>query len=659
MCNLRVIFAVTEGHFDDLDTVRTRCDDAYWLDAPYGEGGVEPEEALSFLGRYLNASRLEPDEIEKAWTRRHSDDWLPNACTPCAYVDECHEAFGRTSEGFGLYPLNAAAAGRFVEALSSERFDPRDVVREVINRFLLQGAADMRQRPLAFPSDAALATFDRNTNPLPPLVAAELRNVRPTDHERIMNILRYWSENDAYARVKEAILESFGVEPSELDLEALRSLGGGMNPGARSERKKDPSEPRSDLDSQLSGQWRGHFLELAKWMGSELSARATNDLRNLVFKTILANLQLDATPIHIGPDFGSRFRAEIHIGIEGTVTQQNLDTAIVIVKRNETNAAALQGLILAAELNTHQYSQASNFRRLVASKIECWTGQVAERLTSTPSPSVVASVEGLIVASTIAGLATETRAPTDFLDAIFQPLSEPVASQVPRSERWTNLTDLARTLIPKLRGLVEAEFGESRGVRGNVRAIQADRLLPIIASFSKAWRLESPDPAIAPLMRNVATAVDQEWAFLTANVSDVVPFIDRERTWQDQTAKVIGALRLAHNAGRLGDTTSLDELTSVAARASNGALQSLFVVADLVAKERSLPEKLVALASELPAHVSNVHAFTTMAGSAIDGVEADLLGRQTAGGPTDMESITTRVLDATTQFAVIAKELAE
>ena len=67
MCNLRVIFAVTEGHFDDLDTVRTRCDDAYWLDAPYGEEGVDRDEALSFLGRYLNSSRLEPTDVEQSW----------------------------------------------------------------------------------------------------------------------------------------------------------------------------------------------------------------------------------------------------------------------------------------------------------------------------------------------------------------------------------------------------------------------------------------------------------------------------------------------------------------------------------------------------------------------------------------------------------------
>ena len=85
MCNLRLLFAVTEGHFDSLDTVRTRCEDAYWFDSEYGEGGVTTEDAVAFVGRYLNAARLAPERIEEDWQGRSGEKgWAANACTPCA-----------------------------------------------------------------------------------------------------------------------------------------------------------------------------------------------------------------------------------------------------------------------------------------------------------------------------------------------------------------------------------------------------------------------------------------------------------------------------------------------------------------------------------------------------------------------------------------------
>ena len=135
LCGLRVLFAVTEHHFDELDTVRTRCDDAYRLDTAYGPDGVGQQEAMSFLGRYLNACRQDPAEVENLWADRQSDAWMPNACDTCDHQVHCHETFGGSEEGYGLYPYNPAAVNRFVESLSGERFDPREVVKELVNRF--------------------------------------------------------------------------------------------------------------------------------------------------------------------------------------------------------------------------------------------------------------------------------------------------------------------------------------------------------------------------------------------------------------------------------------------------------------------------------------------------------------------------------------------
>ena len=115
LCALRLLFAVTEGHFDGLDTVRTRCNDAYWLDASYGPEGVSEEEAVSFLGRYLNACRQQPADVDERWSNRQGEAWLPNACDACEYQVHCHETFGTSEEGYGLW-LDPAIAENAVYA---------------------------------------------------------------------------------------------------------------------------------------------------------------------------------------------------------------------------------------------------------------------------------------------------------------------------------------------------------------------------------------------------------------------------------------------------------------------------------------------------------------------------------------------------------------
>lgn len=664
MCSLRVIFAVTEGHFDNLDTVRTRCDDAYWLDAPYGADGVDLDEALSFLGRYLNSSRLDPDSVEGAWQQRHDDNWLANACTPCPHRDLCHETFGTSAEGYGLYPLNPSAAGRFVEAVSRERFDPRDVVRELINRFLLHGAVDLRQAE--FPSDAALATFDRTTEPLAPLVASELQSRRPVDHERIINTLRYWSDSDEPTNVKEATFSAFAIDLEELDLRSLQQRVGVTTPAGQQQstasRDENRGSVRQTVDARLPSRWRSRFKELAQWgSGGDLSARATNDLRNLIHKTVIANLEVGSTPVDLGAEFSARrFRAESDIGFVGTVTRQTLGSAVIVVDRNETNAAALQGLILEAELDTSEIAEADAYRRLVADKVEEWIATVSMKLVGPARPGVVAAVEGLIVATTVVGHASGARTATDYLAAMFRPVGPDVHTQLlPRSDRWAELTSQARTLIPKLRTLVEAEFGESRGVRGNVRAIQADRLLPIIETFTTTWTLESTDASITPLMRTVAPALDYEWSSLQRRVTEAAPHVDRDRPWPDQMEKAMAVLRSAHNAGRLRDQTALEELGRFLTVDPDTVVKSFHEAVELVAKDLTLQKKLAVVASSLPDDVAVVHRFVTRAAAAIEGVERDLKERQAAsGGATDMEAVVAKVLETTAEFVDVAKELA-
>lgn len=661
MCSLRMIFAVTEGHFDDLDTVKTRCDDAYWLDAPYGEDGVDQQEAVSFVARYFNAARLDPKEIDAAWAGRakNDDNWLRNACKRCSQQVVCHETFGASREGYGLYPLNGVATGRFVRALSSERFDPRDIVREVISRLLRQGSADMRQD--RFPSASTVSPFEQNSAALAPLIKETVRRLRPIDSDRVNNVLQYWSDADSPANVSAGVLEAFGVGDFVNELASLRSLDdSNEDPIGTSITDDQPkTSRRSAIEERLTPQPRKQFAELTKWSNnqSDLSASTFRGLRKLIHGTIQQNLEFGSNPVNLGDEFDAYCLRDVDIVIKGTVTQQTVDNPVVVVDRDE--ASALQALILAKELGSEDWPQAAVFRRTLAGAIEKWTSAVTARLSQPTTPSTTAAVSGTIVASALTGDLSRSAAPADYVSALFSVTEAPAVSPE-RSATWTALVAKALDVKTRYQKQIEAEFGEARGKTGGIRMVQADRLLPIVRSFASSWELNSNDPAIAGFLRSVAPVVDQEWQKLQAQVTEAKPLVDSDsrRSWADQTGKVLTVLRVAHQAGRLRDGNAVEELTTLAARDPERVLRSLAEAAELLTGEATLQDKLALLASDVPVHVAVVHRFAIRAAAAIESVERDLAARQTqAGGATDMEKAVTRVLESTNLFDKAVKGL--
>lgn len=660
MCSLRMIFAVTEGHFDDLDTVKTRCDDAFWLDAPYGDDGVDQQEAVSFVARYFNAARLDPKEIDTEWAGRKKGDhnWLRNACTLCPQQVICHETFGASREGYGLYPLNDAAAGRFVRALSTERFDPRDIVRDVINRLLLQGSADMRQG--RFPSALTVSPFDQNTESLAPLIKDEVRKRRPIDADRVTNVLQYWSDGNSPADVSGAVLEAFGVGDFGSEMVSLRSLQG-SDEGLvdTSSMRRTSTTRRSALEERLKPATYKQFVELSKWSSkqSDLSASTFRELRKLIHATVQYNLEFGSVPVNLGAEFDSYCLREIDIFIRGAVTQQTVDNPIIAVERDE--ASALQALILAKELGSEDWPQAAVFRRTLAGAIEKWTTAVTARLALPTAPSTEAAVLGMIVASAVTGDLSRAAVPADYVSALFSVTEARAASSV-RSAKWTALVAKAFDVKTRHQKQIQAEFGEARGRSGGIRMVQADRLVPIVKRFAVTWDLDSVDPAIAAFLRTVGPVVDDEWQALKAQVIAAQPLVDpeRQRSWADQTAKILSVLTVAHHGGRLSDGNAVEELTKLACRDPERVLRSFAEAVELSTRDATLQEKIAILASDVPVHVAVVHDFAVRAAAAIQGVELDLATRQTeAGVANDVEKAVTRVLEAASRFDQSVKGL--
>ena len=652
LCKLRILFAVTEHHFDGLDTVRTRCDDAYWLDSTYGSEGVDSNEAASFLGRYLNACRLDPAHLESDWNSNNGTDQISNACDECSFRIGCHEAFGVSAEGFGLYPFNLTAIDKLVASLSPDRFDPRLVVRELVNRFLLIGGNDIPRGE--FPSGDLLAVFDKESNPVDNLTVTELQTKRPSDYLRLVNALRYWSEDGQ--QIGDTILDAFGVAPFDgVEAKEPRKPPGRKPPSKGEEAEEEPetSAGEASVEDRLRSPWKNLFGELRQWSGNQLglSATATNRLRRLVHKAVIQNLDFGPLPVNLGKEFEStRFQVG-DIYIVGSVTDQgDRDRATIVIEQESATASALQGLILLAELPDGEYPREDRFRQEAAKCIEEWTRTVRSALEQAPPPSVVAAVQGLLVCAAILGNCEDPNEADGYLRALFVRPSQ--TDDYHRGEKWQKLAIEAKDAYARLRPTIDTYFGDARGTTGSARAVRADLLLEIIQGFTAKWIMKSTDPAINRLMRSVSPALDDEWELLTGRIEGVVSLLDPDRGWKEQTARVMELIEAAHRAGRLNDPEAMSELNSLVEQTEDNSHRLLLRGAELIAADLNLGERLGVAASQLPTVAAATGRFVSRAQQLMDAISSDLEERRSAEpGEDDLKDIVEGVLAATDRLS--------
>ncbi len=660
LCELRILFAVTDGHFDGLDTVRTRCDDAYYLDTRYDPEDpedVDREEAMSFLGRYLNVCRQDPAQIDSAWVDRQSDAWVPNACDECDHQLHCHETFGRSEEGYGLYPYNPAAVNRFVTALSSERFDPREIVRELVNRFLIVATTDLERGD--FPSDELVKSFNESSDPVDPVVQSELRSGRPSDYVRIVNSMRYWSEDST---VRDEILAAFGLDAlGEREISRpprSRSRGKSTSVKASNRSKRGRvDDGEMTLASQLRSPWSRIFGDLSTWASNQkdLSAIATSSLKKLVHRSILQNLDFNALPTNLGADFDDqkRFDDVKHIRIAGSVTDQHLGDPIIVIKQDAHSAAALQGLILLAELpDIDDYSD--NYRRQAAQYLEEWTLCIVSRLEQSPELATFEAITGLLICAVVSGTCEDASDPHDYLANLFG--AAYLADCTHRSLKWQDLVKMTDDNYRRLRPVVEAHFGEARGTGGS-RAIRADQILTVIRDFTESWSFESSDSAIDRFMRSVRSTVEDEWKNLEL-LAGAELLVDLNRSWSEQSERMLELIETAHRLGRLRDYNAMSDLKALASSIDENAHVVLLSAAELVGSNPSFIERLRVVASNLPEIVKSISRFLTRAEQAMDGIVKDLDEQRTGRSEDEsIEMITSDIQDELSRLEEAIEEL--
>lgn len=568
LCAIRVAMAVTTGYFATLAaTFSTRGEFAghvYSLDVPMSQAGrgVAHEDVADFVGGYLNAARLGQDQLETALAEAGPDRethrrWVPNACDECPHQDTCHEAFGTTRDGLGLYPFNAAALDLAVESRSPRIFDPRRILGTVVRYTLDQHRTDLKRGE--FPSSSFLQHFAAPH--LPPLAAEVVEDVRaadPQDADRRVALLTLWGGRpNSIVNLEHGIHEAFSLpELADADLHRPRRSPGTAQPTPT----VGTAEPASELPQKV----QRRLADIDQWSGgtTQLDQALAGDLRRYLHAAVTAHVDWNAELLHPTEEAVGRngqFFRHASFRIENALGGGALPSTSVpiVIPASATSATLLQAIVLHEHHGDWRFERGDERLRQLLTRLEEWGAQVVAAVRRGGAAASIewdplsTAVELLMFAARIADIpGSHSNLNADLVDALVADSATPA---VRRGNAWDRLVDACVSdSRRKVRDSLLARVGARQGT-GRPQAIDLTAILPAVTAFKRTWTLTVP-PADAP----------KEYRRLHADIESrldeaLAEELERVRAWCERVTEWLPAEATAVEIA--------DEFASAAAKA--------------------------------------------------------------------------------------------
>lgn len=238
-CRLISIIGVTDGYYADRfpDNIRERITHVLTLNA---SGRTESdlmqdsEVRAEFAARYLNAMRLNQNDLT-AWAEHGArPDALPSACAECQFLGDCHTSFGSVQlkvagapgPFVGLYPFSRTALDtlyRFLKEGVSRT--PRTFLNSIL-AYIIQSHGDKigaRQFP---PPAVELATDIDSPSFSPPGHERVVLDQGGEAAKRLSTLFLIWGNRNVYQSIQDGVLTVGGVHPFVFRAFRLPSFAG-------------------------------------------------------------------------------------------------------------------------------------------------------------------------------------------------------------------------------------------------------------------------------------------------------------------------------------------------------------------------------------------------------------------------------------------------
>lgn len=526
---IRTMMAVTSGYYNETlpETFRYRADATgprYIIDLDLASEAADDGLLVDFVARYLNAARIGREKLEDAAPE------MPNGCKDCDFRPTCHEDFGQSTDGYGLYPYNRSAIMRAVKTLAdrtdnTRTFNPRRVLARAVrdalgdDRSLITSGQFPPADFLAGPGEAGLPTLSLGVR------ARIEERYGEDDSGRLQTLLTFWG-NSGRTQILPGVLTAFSHDPIPASIFDEQGPGPATDAGSEPGRRGPGPAVAAKLDS--IEKWSSGSANLAPGLAGEL--RAT------VREALLARLDW-FDPVIKDPDSGTLKKAlpitAAGVSIEGAT--ENIQNAhpVIVVPRNARVGQMFSGLVL---LNAGFPERAGEALPRLDALVGPAAHELRQRIVGVleiDDASLTEAAALLLSGAAQCGKVPDAPKEVDLLNALlWADTSHVRADAAIRRHEWM----VAYSSYVNARVAIVERFlagsGAAQGTTGGVHALDVNRLVPLARM---AWKkVKAGEPLAVPAwcrslelqanaLRRAAAPQIEYWQRLVERVREHVP----------------------------------------------------------------------------------------------------------------------------------------
>ncbi|MFF9508154.1 protein DpdH [Streptomyces sp. NPDC014724] len=496
---MRTLMAITSGYFHDLpETAASRIATStggfvYNLDIVLGEGQTGTEDIATFVARYLNAARVGRGALESAGSGS-----IPNKCDDCIVKSLCHDSFGVSTDGFGLYPFNRPSLTRVVHSLAPQEnpyaFVPRNVLGSGVIPILADAYSAISKGE--FPS----AFFQENyksvrgvDQALPNSVSEDIDTHDPLNAKRRRATLEFWADAPPQlVNLRQGISEAFSLPALAVD---------GLHAKQQVSPQKEQSTPLPPPQKEAPAlQRKLQVVEDWAATGSRLTTDEAKIIRTIISKSVPYRedwLTPPVKPVNLtDTEKAGWYTKNVksnQVSIEDASSEAMSAGAPIVLKRNPATGEFFKSLLrLSADaVDGVRGKDIVRLASIADAARPAMRERVAQSLERTEK-DLIAGLRVSLLGAALAGRVVPGMPIETLYAAAFDVGNEWVRPDVSsRTEAWLERLDVHMQHRSSLVESLLSSLGIGQGSTGAVHVVDATRALPLVKEAAAHWDLSA------------------------------------------------------------------------------------------------------------------------------------------------------------------------